>query len=322
MKKFLAVLLSLCTLLLCACALYIPDSDRQSATAVLPSDDNTRTPLRMFRIDGTLYYDTGLVSDMTPRCGTLDGSLKKTADAFSVPTEDGTCNFEGADGYQTATSITKEVPIENEGWCIFKKVDVDPSVFKTMPYCMQLVGRLPSAAIDSKLLILTESLDVTVWDIMSPLFSSKFPTEVKYKTYTLSDKTAPDKWGLTLTAENVTPTGLTLHFEQLGGTLEGHLQTGNPFTIEKQNEDGEWTPLTPKNAVVWTLPAFLIPENDIYEKDENWEYLYGALPPGSYRMGKEVADFKQGHEYKPETYYAYFDITEELCGYPPAKKAE
>lgn len=321
MKKTLAVLLSLCMLLLCACTAQTNGpTPLPSDPSALPNDDNTRTSLRMFMADGHLYFDTGLISENTPRCGTMDGDLTKAAGDFEVPQNEGECNFDGAEGYQIATSITKEVLIKDEGWCIFKKVDVAPEAFKTMPYCMRLVGRLPSAAIDTDLCILTESLSVTVWDIMSPLFSSNFPVEVKYKTYTLSDNTAPDKWGLTLTAENVTQKGCTLRFTQLGGTLEGNLQTGPAYHIEKLSDDGKWEAVEPKQVLVWNHVAYLIPENEIYETQVDWTYGYGLLPPGSYRIAKEVADFKTGHEYKPETYYAYFDLTKAMCTEREPKK--
>ena len=38
----------------------------------------TKRPIRIFKVDGDLYYDSGLVSENTPRCGTMDGKLKKT----------------------------------------------------------------------------------------------------------------------------------------------------------------------------------------------------------------------------------------------------
>ena len=311
MKKAWILILALC-LCLAACA------PATNGPTPLPSDGNTRTSLRMFMADGHLYFDTGLISKNTPRCGTMDGKITKAAGEFEVPQADGECNFDGADGYQLATSITKEVLIENEGWCIFKKVDAPPETFKDMPYCMRIVGRLPNAAVDTDLRILTESKSVTVWDILSPLFSSKYPTEPKYKTFTLLDNTAPDKWGITLTAENATQKGCTLRFTQLGGTTEGDLQTGTAYHIEKLNDNGNWEAVEPKQVLVWNQIAYLIPENEIYEMQVDWTYGYGLLPPGSYRIAKEVADFKTGHEYRPETYYAYFDIVQELCGYPTA----
>jgi len=319
MKKIVVMFLALSFIMLCACNAQTPANAPQPEPIVLPSDSDTRTSLRMFMADGYLYFDTGLVSKNTPRCGVMDGQITKAAGDFEVPAKDGECNFDGAQGYQVATSITKEVLIKNEGWCIFKKVEAAPESFKDMPYCMRLVGRLPNAATDTDLSILTESVDVTVWDIMSPLFSSKFPADVKYKTFTLLDNTAPDKWGLTLTAEKVSPTGLTLRFAQLGGTLEGDLQTGAAYHIEKLSDDGNWETVEPKQVLVWNHLAYLIPKNEVYEIHVDWSYGYGALPAGSYRMAKEVADFKQGHAYKPETYYAYFDITQELCGYPTAE---
>ena len=35
-----------------------------------------------------------------------------------------------------------------------------------------------------------------------------------------------------------------------------------------------------------------------------------------------IADFKTGHAYKPETYYAYFDLTKAMCTEHEPKKAE
>ena len=40
----------------------------------------------------------------------------------------------------------------------------------------------------------------------------------------------------------------------------------------------------------------------------NWERLYGELPSGSYRIGKEVMDFRATGDYDTNDYYAYFEI--------------
>ncbi len=293
----------------CVCLTACAAPPKNSAVPTDTSGD-THTPLRAFVADGCLYYDTGLVSENTPRCGTLDGKFTKTLEDYQTPQKDGECNFEGADGYQNATSITKEVPIDGEGWCIFKKADVPTESFHTLPFCMTLTGRLPNAAKDCVLMILSESMEVTVRDIFWPMLSSQAFTKPKYQTCTLDDRTAEtDKWGLTLTATNVTSTGCTLRFEQFGGTVEGTLQYGNPYTIEKQNEYGGWQDVPYANEAVWTMPAFIIPRNEITESNLDWSYIYGTLPPGAYRISKKVADFRQGHTYEPELYYAYFDIT-------------
>ena len=38
-----------------------------------------------------------------------------------------------------------------------------------------------------------------------------------------------DVWGLTLSAEEITPTGLTVVFTQSGGEVSGQLETGSVF---------------------------------------------------------------------------------------------
>lgn len=83
MKQILTAFLILSCLLLSAC------NDRTSIgviggadgpTSIFVSNENGETvkkPLRMIKVDGKLYYDSGKVRDMTPRCGTLDGELKQ-----------------------------------------------------------------------------------------------------------------------------------------------------------------------------------------------------------------------------------------------------
>ena len=46
-----------------------------------------------------------------------------------------------------------------------------------------------------------------------------------------------DKWGITLRAENVTKTGMTLKIEQFGGNPDGVLETGEWFKLEKTVDD-------------------------------------------------------------------------------------
>ena len=47
----------------------------------------------------------------------------------------------------------------------------------------------------------------------------------------------PD-WGITMTAENVTPTGCTVVYTQSGGTAAGGLLTSYEFFITKQGKTG------------------------------------------------------------------------------------
>lgn len=87
----------------------------------LNDDDDTSQQAdirRMVMADGVLYLDTGLVSDATRKCGTLDGTIEEVIDSMKIPSADGQANFE-ADGWQVGSEEdTIEVPIGDE-WHIF-----------------------------------------------------------------------------------------------------------------------------------------------------------------------------------------------------------
>jgi len=108
MKRILLPILLLCCLLLASCkddATIGIIGGADGPTAILVSDgkDNNvrmtfgeqyeKTTIRMFNVDGELYYDSGLVSDMTPRCGTFDGNLKKGVGENEIPHKSGEANF-------------------------------------------------------------------------------------------------------------------------------------------------------------------------------------------------------------------------------------
>ena len=118
-------------------------------------------------------------------------------------------------------------------------------------------------------------------------------------------------WGITLTAENVTPTGLTLKCTQSGGTAIGALQTGSWFRIERLTQGKKWKEvkyLDQESNICWTLEAINIPNNDSTEWNINWEGLYGELSPGTYRIAKEVMDFRETGDYDKQIYYTEFAI--------------
>ena len=134
MKRNLIISLLLLCLSLTACNStsigVIGGADGPTSVIVSKSGDEPKESfgvqiekrcVRMFNVDGVLYYDSSLISENTPRCGMLDGELKKTVKENEIPLESGEANFE-IDGYQNATSITKEVNIDGE-WVIFKKYD-------------------------------------------------------------------------------------------------------------------------------------------------------------------------------------------------------
>ena len=114
--------------------------------------------------------------------------------------------------------------------------------------------------------------------------------------------------GVTLTAEDVTPNGLTLVCTQSGGAPTGELQTGSPFWLEVYSE-GNWFPVKDDmEDVFWTMEAWSIPRNKRVEWSVSWDTLYGSLPTGQYRIGKEIMDFRAGGDYDEYNYYAVFTV--------------
>ena len=40
----------------------------------------------------------------------------------------------------------------------------------------------------------------------------------------------------------------------------------------------------------------------------DWQYIYGTLPSGFYRLTKEITDFRAAGDFDTETYELYFTI--------------
>ena len=55
----------------------------------------------------------------------------------------------------------------------------------------------------------------------------------------------------------------------------------------------------------------MIEEGQTTRLETRWSALYGELAPGSYRLGKQVMDFRGTGDYDTRDYYAYFDIPQE-----------
>lgn len=119
---------------------------------------------------------------------------------------------------------------------------------------------------------------------------------------------APENiWGVTMTAKDVTSTGLTLAISHSGNATDGQLETGSPYWVEKW-QDGAWVSLDDGTERVWSMEAWLIPFNDSRKNEVRWVNLYGELPAGQYRIGKEVMLFRGTGDYDEQNYYAEFVI--------------
>ena len=74
----------------------------------------------MVMVNGELYFDTGRESDITGRCGVMDGEIDSTVDSTQIPTEDNQSNFGSGYGYQFVDENSIDVCI-NEKWMRFEK---------------------------------------------------------------------------------------------------------------------------------------------------------------------------------------------------------
>ena len=115
-------------------------------------------------------------------------------------------------------------------------------------------------------------------------------------------------WGITLSAEDVTATGLTLVITQAGGEPAGELEYGREFGLEVL-KDGVWEPVPYMDEDIgWPLDARMVSMESTANESVRWESIYGSLPAGTYRIGKEFMDFRGTGDYDTEMFYAKFEI--------------
>lgn len=124
-----------------------------------------------------------------------------------------------------------------------------------------------------------------------------------------SVQTAEDSWGLTLSVEDVTSTGLTLVITQQGGSPTGTLQYGSEYTLEVE-QDGAWqnVPDIVEGNFAWDSMAYLVTMDGETEQAVDWDWLFGPLSSGHYRLSKEFMDFRDTGDYDTQLYQVEFDI--------------
>lgn len=118
------------------------------------------------------------------------------------------------------------------------------------------------------------------------------------------------EWGITLTAENVTPTSATIKCTQSGGEPMGELKTGSRYILEMWTQEYGWQAVPCYAEIFWTEEAWVISKDRVTEWEVKWERFYGKLSEGKYRIGKEIIDVRDTGDYDKVIYYAEFEITE------------
>ncbi len=128
---------------------------------------------RMVMANGKLYMDTGYVSGIYGRCGTLDGNITSVIDASRTPAKDGEANF-AADGWQIGFETkTIEVPV-NGDFCIFAESGSEIFTKNKIPdNVLQF-----TATVDS---VTDDSMTVTVFGEISERFGNIIQTGKTYR---------------------------------------------------------------------------------------------------------------------------------------------
>ncbi len=88
------------------------------------------------------------------------------------------------------------------------------------------------------------------------------------------------------------------------------IQCGAAFYLEIQDEEtGEWRKLdTVIDNGAFTDVAYMIQKDSPYEAVIDFEWLYGKLEPGRYRIVKTIMDFRGTGEVTDYTFTAEFGI--------------
>lgn len=144
-----------------------------------------------------------------------------------------------------------------------------------------------------------------VMDILGTL--SYDTSEKEGGAYIHSPESEADKIGLLFDLKKITPTGATLVFHQYDEKAPtGELEYGDAFVLEVFKDD-QWEEVPAAlNNYAFNAIAYTIPSRNSSEQELDWEWLYGALEPGNYRIKKEIMDFRASGDFDKYTVYAQF----------------
>ena len=117
--------------------------------------------------------------------------------------------------------------------------------------------------------------------------------------------------GLTAEGHDVTSSGMTIRFTVWDpGLSAGDLQFSSEFELEKL-EGNTWSPVPVivEGDYAFTQEAHIISKDPDFSGTDcqvNWEWLYGKLSPGDYRIRMNVMDFRGTGDYTEYPVYVYF----------------
>ena len=123
---------------------------------------------------------------------------------------------------------------------------------------------------------------------------------------------AAEDWGVTMRLEKEKPTGVELILDRSGSDRTDEIMCGSDYVLE-QLVDGTWKAVPQKDPdmmVAWTAEAYTIPAGGEHRFTYDWDWLYGSLPAGEYRVGKNIMLFRGTGDYDNQMLYAEFAVIE------------
>ena len=110
-----------------------------------------------------------------------------------------------------------------------------------------------------------------------------------------------EDWGITITARDPSPTGVTLAIK-IPDNLDGSITIPSNQVLLKL-QDGEWVevpPIVPAEDVIWDFFKNVYPDYEAEYQKVEWEIYYGAVPPGEYRIKKPLWLYQDGMSYQKD----------------------
>lgn len=150
--------------------------------------------------------------------------------------------------------------------------------------------------------------------VMDILDTLSFDQNVREGTaYIYSSESQISEIGLSFSLKNISSTGATLVFHQYDADApKGELIFGDDYFIEVQR-DGKWesVPIIIENAAFNAIAYVIVPEDSV-EQEISWEWLYGKLAPGEYRIVKSILESNEGGGHQTYMICAQFILEGEM----------
>ena len=113
--------------------------------------------------------------------------------------------------------------------------------------------------------------------------------------------------GVTMEVTECSDTSVTV---RIVNDTDKDIQCGEDFCLEVQDEEtGEWRKLDEViDNAAFNAIAYMVQKDSPYEAVIDFEWLYGKLEPGRYRIVKTVMDFRGTGDFTDYTFTAEFSI--------------